>query len=130
MDVVYRICCGLDVHKQLIVACLRCADREPEVRTFRTETRQLLELSDWLLGSGCTHVAMESTGIYWKPVYNILEGSFEVILVNAKHIKTVPGRKTDVKDSEWIAQLLQYGLLQASFIPSAEIRELSDIGRD
>lgn len=129
MEVLYSNCCGLDVHKQSVTACVRRFGSEPEVRTFRTETRHLLEMSDWLLACGCTHVAMESTGVYWKPIYNILEGNFEVMLVNARHIKAVPGRKTDVKDSEWIAQLLQHGLLSASFVPSAEIRELRDLTR-
>jgi transposase len=100
-----------------------------ETRTFGTMTPDLLELSDWLSYYGCTHAAMESSGIYWKPVYNILESDFETMVVNAKHIKNVPGRKTDVKDSEWIAQLLRKGLLKASFIPPKPIRELRDLTR-
>ena len=100
-----------------------------EVRTFGTMTGDLLELAEWLKEAGCTHVAMESTGVYWKPVFNILEGKFEVVLVNARHIKTVPGRKTDVQDCQWIAQLLQHGLLRASFIPPRLIRELRDLTR-
>ena len=100
-----------------------------EVRTFGTTTAELLALSDWLEAQGVGQVAMESTGVYWKPVFNLLEGRFQVILVNAQHLKKVPGRKTDVKDAEWIAQLLQYGLLSASFIPPPEIRELRDLTR-
>lgn len=128
MDVLHEVCCGLDVHKAKIAACLRVS-RQSEVRIFGTTTRELLELSDWLKNAGCTHVAMESTGVYWKPIYNILDGQFEVILVNAKHIKQVPGRKTDVKDSEWIAQLLQHGLLTPSFVPEKGLRELRDLTR-
>ena len=101
-----------------------------EVRSFTTMTHELLKLCEWLERAGCTHVAMESTGVYWKPIFNILEADFEVILVNAKHIKNVPGRKTDVKDCQWIAQLLQHGLLQASFIPPLEIRQLRDLTRE
>ena len=101
-----------------------------EVRSFSTMTHGLLKLCEWLKKAGCTHVAMESTGVFWKPIFNILEADFEVILVNAKHIKNVPGRKTDVKDCQWIAQLLQHGLLQASFIPPLEIRQLRDLTRE
>ncbi|MHB1459612.1 MAG: IS110 family RNA-guided transposase [Armatimonadota bacterium] len=128
MDIIIENCCGLDVHKSSVSACFRRGGQS-EVRTFSTTTGALLGLSDWLCAGGCTHVAMEATGVYWKPIYNILEGSFEVLLVNAQHIKTVPGRKTDVKDSEWIAKLLQHGLLKASFVPSAEFRELRDLTR-
>lgn len=128
MEVVYPNCCGLDVHKQTVTACLR-SGRKSEVRTFGTITRELLELSDWLAQEGCSHVAMESTGVYWKPIYNLLEGRFGVILVNARHLKAVPGRKTDVKDAEWIAQLLAHGLLQPSFVPDREIRNLRDLTR-
>ncbi len=102
MEILYRICCGLDVHKKTVAACLRflspTGTRAEEIRTFGTTTRELLRLADWLATAGCTHVAMESTGVYWRPVYQILEGSVELLLVNAQHIKTVPGRKTDVKD--------------------------------
>jgi transposase len=123
----------MDVHGETVVACLRTPDergkRRSEVRTFGTTTAKLLELSAWLTEAGCTHVAMESTGVYWKPVFNVLEGAFEVLLVNAQHIKAVPGRKTDVKDSEWIAQLLEHGLLRASFIPPQPIRELRELTR-
>lgn len=128
MEVVYPNCCGLDVHKQSVTACLR-RGRQTEVRTFRTMTRDLLALSDWLAEAGCTHVAMESTGVYWKPIYNLLDGRFQLILVNAQHLRAVPGRKTDVKDSEWIASLLAHGLLQPSFVPNREIRELRDLTR-
>ena len=133
MDTLYPRCAGIDVHKNNVVVCLRCADRPAqvveEIRTFSTMTRDLLALSDWLASHGVTHAAMESTGVYWKPVFNLLAGRVEVILVNAEHIKKVPGRKTDVKDCQWIAQLLQHGLLKASFIPPEPIRELRDLTR-
>jgi transposase len=133
MDTLYPRCAGIDVHKNNVVVCLRCVDRSAkvidEVRTFATMTRDLLALSDWLASHGVSHVAMESTGVYWKPVFNILAGRVEVILVNAEHIKQVPGRKTDVKDCQWIAQLLQHGLLKASFVPAEPIRELRDLTR-
>ena len=134
MRIVNKVCCGLDVHKRTVTACLlKWGARGPTVkqtRTFETTTTQLLELSDWLTSHGCQHVAMESTGVYWKPVYNILAGVCrEVLLVNAQHVKNVPGRKTDVKDAEWIAELLSYGLLRGSFIPPKEIRELRDLTR-
>jgi transposase len=133
MDTLYPRCAGIDVHKNNVVVCARCSDgpgkpRE-EVRTFLTMTQNLLALADWLADLGVTHVAMESTGVYWKPVFHLLEGRFTVILVNAQHIKQVPGRKTDVKDCQWIAQLLQHGLLKASFVPPAPIRELRDLTR-
>jgi transposase len=133
MRVLYERCCGLDVHKETVVACLRVQGRSGKagktVRTFRTTTPSLLALSDWLLEAGCTHVALESTGVYWKPIFNILEGTFEVILVNARHIKAVPGRKSDVKDCEWIADLLAHGLVHGSFIPPAPIRQLRELTR-
>jgi hypothetical protein len=107
MEIVYQRCCALDVHQASVVGCVRCPDkgrrRTSEVRTFETTTSALLQLADWLTEQGVTHVAMESTGVYWKPVFNILEGNFPVILVNAQHYKTVPGRKTDVKDCAWLA---------------------------
>src|SRR5213594_2964814 len=113
--------CGLDVHQATVVACLLTvlADGKvkKQIRAFGTTTRELLALSQWLQGEGCTHVAMESTGVYWKPVYAVLEGTFELIVANAQHIKNVPGRKTDVKDAEWIADLLLHGLLRPSFVP-------------
>jgi transposase len=132
MEVLYRCCCGLDVHKKSITACVLWAEgkKRKEKRRFGTFTEDLLKLAEWLRECGVTHVAMESTGVYWKPVWNILEGQFaEVLLVNAQHIKAVPGRKTDQKDSEWIAQLLQHGLLKASFIPPRPTRELRDLTR-
>jgi transposase len=133
MQTLYPRCAGIDVHKSNVVVCARCCDgpgqpRE-EVRTFATMTVNLLALADWLAGLGVTHVAMESTGVYWKPVFHLLEGRFTVILVNAQHIKQVPGRKTDVKDCQWIAQLLQHGLVKASFVPPAPIRQLRDLTR-
>ena len=130
MQVVHEVCCGLDVHKKGVTACVLWASgRRRQTRAFGTFTRELLELGDWLRACGVTHVAMESTGGYWKPVWNLLEGQFEVLLVNAQHIKAVPGRKTDQKDSEWIADLLQHGLLRASFVPPTPIRELRDLTR-
>jgi transposase len=133
MDVLHARCAGLDVHKRTVVACVRRVDPAGKVtktiKTFATMTGDLLNLSDWLTAQGVKVVAMESTGSYWKPVFNLLEPGFEVILVNAHHIKQVPGRKTDVKDSEWIAQLLQHGLLRPSFIPPRPTRELRDLTR-
>lgn len=133
MEVVYRRCCGLDVHKKTVVACVRILDGagqlHREIRTFGTMTSDLLMLHDWLMAHAVTHVAMESTGVYWKPVFNLLEDDFEVLLVNARHIKAVPGRKTDVKDCEWIADLLAHGLLKGSFIPPRPMRELRDLTR-
>jgi transposase len=133
LDVIYDRCCGLDVHKRTVVACLIVAGThgEPrkEIRTFGTMTEDLLELSDWLAAAGCTHVAMESTGVYWKPLYNLLEEAFTPLLVNAWHIKAVPGRKTDVKDCEWIAELLRHGLLRGSFVPERPQRELRELTR-
>jgi transposase len=128
MEVVYECCCGLDVHAKTVVACLITKGRK-EVRTFSTMTDELLQLADWLTSAGCTCVAIESTGVYWKPIFNILEGTLDVILVNARHIKAVPGRKTDVRDCEWLADLLRHGLLKASFIPPVEIRELRELTR-
>jgi transposase len=122
----YRSCCGLDVHAQTVVACLIREGRK-SIRTFSTMTDDLLALLDWLIAQGCTHVAIESTGVYWKPVFNILEGDMEVILVNARPVKAVLGRKTDVKDCEWLADLLRHRLLKASFIPPLEIRELREL---
>ncbi len=133
MQVVHTHCAGLDVHKKTVVACVitpkNSGKWHKEIRTFTTMTKDLLNLSDWLTSHGCTHVAMESTGEYWRPVFNILEGNFEVMLVNARHMKAVPGRKTDIKDSQWIAELLQHGLLRASFIPPVEQRDLRDLTR-
>ena len=132
MQVLHPRCCGIDVHKERLAACVRVQAGQRakvEVRLFGTTTSALLSLSEWLAEEGCTHVAMESTSVYWKPVFNILEGQFEVILANARHIKAVPGRKTDVKDCEWIADLLAHGLVRPSFIPPAPLRELRDLTR-
>jgi transposase len=133
MEIILRCCAGLDVHKKTVVACIRRiadADRlEEQVCSFGTTTAELLALADWLATHGVRQVAMESTGVYWKPVYNLLEPHFEVMLVNAQHIKKVPGRKTDVTDSQWIAQLLQHGLLRPSFVPPLPIRQLRDLTR-
>src|SRR3989442_3720494 len=133
MQVVYERCCGLDVHKKIIVACLIVlaanGQRHKEIRTFGTMTRDLLALLDWLRAAGCTHVAFEATGVYWRPIFNLLEGEMTVLLVNAQHIKAVPGRKTDVKDAEWIADLAQHGLLHPICIPPASQRELRELTR-
>ena len=129
MDKVYDICCGIDVHKKLIVACLRNGNKNA-IREFGATTRELLSLADWLKESDCKMIAMESTASYWKPLYNILESSgLNAMVVNAHHMKAVPGRKTDVKDAEWIADLLQRGLLQASYIPDKDQRELRELVR-
>jgi transposase len=133
VEVIYQRVCGVDVHKKTIAACVRCmlgdGKVREEVRSFGTMTRDILALADWLAQEGVTHVAMESTGSYWKPIYNLLEDRFEVLLVNASHIKQVPGRKTDVKDCQWIAKLLAAGLLRASFVPPKGLRELRDLTR-
>jgi len=121
--------CGLDVHKETVVACVMGSGIKKDIRTFSTMTNDLLRLKTWLSGLGITHVAMESTGPYWKPVFNVLEDGFTLILANARYIKNVPGRKTDVKDSEWICRLLRSGLLSASFVPPQGIRELRDLTR-
>lgn len=128
MQVLYPCCCGIDIHAKTAVACLIKQGRR-QTRTFSTMTDDLLRLSDWLVSEGCTHVAIESTGVYWKPVFNILEGPLSVILVNARDVKAVPGRKTDVHDCEWLADLLRHGLLKASFIPPLHIRELRELTR-
>jgi transposase len=133
MDVQMKHACGLDVHQATVVACLLSVldsgKVKKEIRSFGTTTRELLSLRDWLLAQGCRRVAMESTGVYWKPVYTILEGALDLIVANAQQIKNVPGRKTDVKDAEWIADLLLHGLLKASFVPPPPIRELRDLTR-
>ncbi len=127
MKKIYDNCCGIDVHKKLMVACFVHGNKQ-EIREFGATTRELLELADWLQQGNCQMVAMESTASYWKPLYNILESSgLDAIVVNARHMKAVPGRKTDVKDSEWIADLLQHGLLQASYIPNKDQRELREL---
>lgn len=124
-----RCGCGIDVHQQVIVATIRHSDSDFETREFDAYTRSLTELREWCKTEGVTHIAMESTGIYWKPVFNILEEDFEIILVNARHVKNVPGHKTDKKDSIWISKLLLSGLLKGSFIPPQDIRELRDLVR-
>ena len=133
MQVVYERCCGLDVHKRTVVACVLVTHPDGtvqrEVRTFGTMTADLLALSDWLAAQGISVLAMESTGVYWKPVYNLLEEGRQILLVNPQHLKTVPGRKTDVKDAEWLADLLRHGLLQASFIPPQPVRDLREVPR-
>jgi transposase len=133
MEAIIERCCGIDVHKKTITACLMVGTAGKKarktIRSFSTLTRSLQECRDWLEKEGCTHVALESTGVYWKPIFNIFEESMEVILANARHIKNVPGRKTDVKDCEWIAQLLRHGLIKSSFIPPKPQRELRDLTR-
>jgi transposase len=133
MEVIYPRCAGLDVHKKTVVACVMHTKgngrKKQETRTFGTTTGELLELLAWLQEWECTHVALESTGVYWKPVYNILEDHVEVLLVNARHVKNVPGRKTDVSDAEWLVDLLRHGLLRGSFVPPREQRHLRDLTR-
>jgi transposase len=128
MDTVYRRCAGLDVHKQSVVVCVRI-DGQEQVERFGASSRELLRLGDWLVERGVQMAAMESTGVYWKPVWNLLEDRVPLMLVNAQHIKQVPGRKTDVKDCQWIAQLLEHGLLKASFVPPRPQRHLRDLTR-
>jgi transposase len=133
MHVVFSRCCGMDIHKKMLVACVLLTSPDGsvqrQVRTFSTMTAELLACLDWLESLQVEIVAMESTGVYWKPVDNLLEGHVKVLLVNAQHMKAVPGRKTDVKDSEWIADLLRHGLLKESFIPPQPIRELRELTR-
>lgn len=134
MQALYGRVCGLDVHKKVVVGCVRILDPkdgmvQSTLRSFGTMTRDVVALRDWLVELKITHVAMESTGVYWQPIFNLLEGHFTVWVVNAQHIKKVPGRKTDVKDAEWIAQLLQCGLLRPSFVPDRQQRELRDLTR-
>ena len=133
MDVVYERCCGLDLHKRSVTACRMVPgpDRQPvkEIRTFGTMTAELLALGDWLAEGGVTHVAMESTGVSWKPLWNLFEDRFELLLVNAAHVKVVPGRKRDVGDAEWLADLLRHGLLRGSFVPDRPARELRELTR-
>lgn len=133
MQVVNERCCGLDVHKETVVACALVPGEgalpKREVRTFGSMTDELEQLGDWLAQLGVTHVVMESTGVYWKPVYNLLDGRFAILVVNAQHLKALAGRKTDVQDAEWLADLLRHGLLKGSFIPSEELRALRDLTR-
>ena len=129
MEIVYRCCCGIDVHKKMIIACLNQGGKQ-ELRTYGTATSDIKEMAQWLKESGCEMIAMESTGVYWKPLYNLFEiMGLEAMIVNAAHMKALPGRKTDVKDAEWIADLLLHGLLKASYIPSREQRELREVAR-
>jgi transposase len=133
VEIIYQRVAGLDLHQKTVVVAVRClgstGELQTDLRTFGTMTRDLLELSDWLAAQGVTHVAMEATGVLWKPVWNILDGRFELLLVNPRELKQVPGRKSDVKDSQWIAQLLQHGLLRSSFVPPRPQRELRDLTR-
>jgi len=132
MEVLYSRCAGLDVHKQTVVACARVASGSTvhqDVRTFGTTTGELVALADWLTAHGCTHVAMESTGVYWKPIWHVLEDQFALVLANALQVRSVPGRKTDVNDAMWIADLLAHGLIRASFVPPAPVQELRDLTR-
>ena len=132
MQVIYPRCAALDVHKDTLVACVRLQSGnkvQRHLRTFATTTTALIELEDWLLAHGCTHVLMEATGIYWKPVWQILESSFELVLANAAHVKNVPGRKTDVNDATWLADLLAHGLVRGSFVPPADIQAMRDLTR-
>ncbi len=133
MEVVHERCAGLDVHKKSVFGCAiwpgEKGVKQQEIRSFGTMTAELLQLADWLRERGVTHVAMEATGVYWRPVWAVLEGQFELMLVNPHHIKAIPGRKTDAKDSEWIADLLQHGLLRGSFVPPPEIQDLRDLTR-
>lgn len=133
MEVIHKRCAGLDVHEKFVTVCLRVLDEQghltKEVRASSTMTADLLQLGDWLASAGVTHVAMESSGVYWKPIWNLLEDRFTILLVNARHVKQVPGRKTDVSDAEWLAQLLQHGLLHGSFVPPLPIRDLRDLTR-
>lgn len=131
MEVLHPRCAGIDVHKDVVVAAVRCVS-EPvhrEVRSFGTTTSELMSLSEWLESHQCTHVVMEATGVYWKPVWHLLEEGFELVLVNAQHVKAVPGRKTDVGDAQWLAELLAHGLVRSSFVPPARIQELRDLTR-
>ena len=129
MQVVHERCCGLDVHKRVIVACV-LTGRERTIRSFGTMTEDLEAMATWLEECAVTHVAMESTGVFWKPIYNVLEEhEFELLVVNAQHMKAIPGKKTDVKDAEWIADLLRHGLLKPSFVPSRAQRELRELVR-
>lgn len=130
MELLYERCCGIDVHKNMLMLCVFTGVRKKEIREFGTMTDDIMEIVKWLKETDCQIVAMESTGVYWKPVYNLLEQEgIETIIVNAQHIKAVPGRKTDVKDAEWIADLVRHGLVKASFIPSREQRELRELVR-
>src|SRR5439155_21724154 len=134
MDILHACCAGLDVHQQTVVVTVRRRQQKgavrQETRTYGTMTGQLLELADWLEAAGVTHLAMESTGVYWKPIWNLLEGRFTILLVNPRDVKQVPGRKTDVSDAEWIAQVLQHGLLRGRLVPPAAVRVVLDLTRE
>lgn len=133
MEAIIERCCGIDVHKKSITVCLMigAASTKPlaTIKTFSTMTEDLIACREWLVSEGCTHAVLENTGVYWKPLFNVLEDVIEVVLANARHIKNVPGRKTDVKDCEWLAQLLRHGLVKGSFIPPKPIRQLRDLTR-
>ena len=129
MNTIIKNACGLDVHQESITACIQTESRKKQIKEFGTTTKELENLKNWLLDNQVTHVAMESTGVYWKPVFNIIGEDFEILLVNARHIKHVPGRKTDVQDAEWICKLLRAGLLKGSFIPPENIRQLRSLTR-
>ena len=132
MEVIHECCAGLDVHKETVVGCVRVRERgriRREVRRWATTAAELLKLGDWLRQAGCTHVAMEATGVYWKPVWHMLEGEFELLLANPAHIRNVPGRKSDINDATWIADLLAHGLIRASLVPPRAIQELRDLTR-
>ncbi len=130
MEVLYEKCAGLDVHKDSVVACVRAgagSGTRREQRRFGTTTSALMELSEWLSSHGCTHVVMEATGVYWRPVWHVLDGQFELVLANARHVRNVPGRKTDITDATWLADLLAHGLVRASFVPDAPTQQLRDL---
>src|SRR6266446_4371404 len=134
MEVLHARCCGIDLHKRSITVCVLIREsgrkEQKHLREFATTTSEILNCADWLQSLGVTHVAMESTGVYWRPVWNLLEGQFDLLLANATHMRNVPGPKTDIKDSEWIAQLLQHGLLKPSFVPNTVLRDLRELSRD
>jgi transposase len=133
MEVLYPHCAGLDVHKDTVVACVRHMANgavRREVRSFKTTTKDLLALSEWLAGEGCTHIAMEATGVYWRPVWHVLsDGDFALVLANAAHVKNVPGRKTDINDAAWLADLVAHGLIRGSFVPDEQTQELRNLLR-
>jgi transposase len=134
MEVLHARCCGIDIHKKSITVCVLIQEagrkEQKHLREFGTTTSEILSCADWLRSLGVTHVAMESTGVYWRPVWNLLEGQFDLLLANATHMRNVPGRKTDINDSAWIAQLLQHGLLKPSFVPHTVLRDLRELSRD
>ena len=133
MELLHPHCAGLDIHKETVVACvrhLRSGKVTTGIKTFKTTTEELIALSDWLATEGCTHIVMEATGVYWKPVWHILsDGEFELVLANAGHVKNVPGRKTDVNDAVWLAELMAHGLVKASFVPDQPTQQMRDLLR-